>query len=51
MRVTHFITKKTVRTNRLFSICYVKREYGGAFQAIKYAKEKGKMIINIAEKK
>lgn len=31
-------------------ICYVKREYGGAFQAIKYAERKGKRIINIAEK-
>ena len=32
-------------------ICYVKREYGGAFQAIKYAERKGKRIINIAERK
>ena len=32
-------------------ICYVKREYGGAFQAIKYAEIKGKTIINIANGK
>ena len=31
-------------------ICYVKREYGGAYQAIKYARKKGKQIINLAEK-
>ena len=29
-------------------VCCVRREYGGAFQAIKYAKGKGKRIINIA---
>jgi hypothetical protein len=30
-------------------ICYVKREYGGAFQAIKYAERKDKRVINLAD--
>ena len=32
-------------------ICYVKREWGGAFQAIKYAIGRGKKVLNIADKK
>ena len=32
-------------------ICYVKREYGGAYQAVKYATSLGKRIINIASSK
>lgn len=30
-------------------IVYVKHEYGGAYNALKYAKKKGKIIINIAD--
>lgn len=30
-------------------ICYIKREYGGAFQAIKYAERKDKRVINLAD--
>ena len=30
-------------------IFYVKRSFGGAYQAMQYAKKKGKMIINYAE--
>ena len=29
-------------------ICYVKRNFGGAYQAVRYAKSKGKEIINLA---
>ena len=46
----HFI-KKDGSCEPSFFIRYVKREYGGAFQAIKYAERKGKRIINIAERK
>lgn len=28
-------------------VCYVKREYGGAYNALKYAKKLGKNIINL----
>lgn len=30
-------------------IAYVERDYGGAFEAVKYAKSKGKQIINIGK--
>lgn len=30
-------------------ICYIEEEKGGAWQTVKYAKEQGKEIINIAE--
>lgn len=30
-------------------ICYIEEETGGAWQTVKYAKEQGKEIINIAE--
>ncbi len=32
-----------------FVICHITHEFGGAFSAIEYAKNKGKHIINIAE--
>ena len=31
-------------------ICYVERENGGAYAALKYAKKLGKEIINLAKK-
>lgn len=31
-------------------ICYVEREEGGAYTALKYAKKLGKQIVNLAEK-
>ena len=32
-----------------FVIAYITRDYGGAYQAVKYAKRKGKIIFNLAE--
>lgn len=32
-------------------ICYVEQEYGGAYQAVKYALSQGKTIINLAPEK
>ena len=31
-------------------VCYVKREQGGAYSALKYAKKLGKEIVNLADK-
>ena len=31
-------------------ICYVEHNYGGAFDAFKYAQQKGKTVVNLAEK-
>lgn len=33
-----------------FVVCYIERDYGGAYQTYKYAKRKGKAIFNIAQK-
>lgn len=30
-------------------ICYLEYDYGGAYQSVKYAKNKGKVVINLAE--
>ena len=32
-------------------ICYVERENGGAYEALKYAKRLGKTVINLADRK
>ena len=33
-----------------FAVCYITHSFGGAFQAVEYAKKQGLEIINLAEK-
>ena len=51
---THFKNAMQVRNRSMVDradlvICYIKRNEGGAYQTIQYAKKQGKTIINLAD--
>ena len=52
---SHFKSAHRKRNRKMIDrsdlvICYVEHNSGGAYQALRYAQGKGKMIINLAEK-
>ena len=52
--VAHFksayqIRNKTMVDRSDLIICYVNKEAGGAYQAIKYAKEQNKKVLNLVD--